>query len=148
MITFFIIPNIDITVEMFTNSEQTQGSERHTLHGTDRAIFSTEGTPASVFDGYTQYSLSEIRTEIEADEWNFRLSAITDISLAENSLTISGDKTVFIRPPFANFKIKNSLGKDGNYTVASKEYISVENKTKIILIETIPNDTIDGDFLY
>jgi hypothetical protein len=68
---------------------------------------------------------------------------ITAVDLGSNWIAIDGDMTALFAAT-DRLVISDSTGNDGEYTVSSDSYNSGEDRTEIILDETLPSDVADG----
>ena len=101
---------------------------------------------SSVPGGNTEIIVSETITDDIPDgaiEFNHN-HPVTGVSTGSDTFTIAGDHT----GEFAaddNLKIVGSTGNDGSYTVSSSSFAAGD--TTIIVNETIPDSTPDGDVI-
>jgi len=67
---YVIVPNDELTDQMVDDACETSlDTLRHTVSGDDLVLLKWVGdTPASL-EGYTQYTHSEIMTELSNEEW-------------------------------------------------------------------------------
>jgi hypothetical protein len=70
--TYVIVPFGDVTQAMIDVAAETSfATLRHTVSGDDKVILKWTGSTPSELSAYTQYTHSEILTELEAPEWNY-----------------------------------------------------------------------------
>jgi hypothetical protein len=81
---YIIVPFADVTQQMIDDCcEDSFDTLRHSLQGTDRIVLKWIGdTPASVV-GYTQYSHSEILTEMAGPDWDIEAQSSSSSSSSE-----------------------------------------------------------------
>tara|TARA_Y100000310_G_scaffold67613_1_gene62938 strand:+ start:210 stop:431 length:222 start_codon:yes stop_codon:yes gene_type:complete len=67
---YMIIPYSDVTDDMILESQETsRDTLRHTVSGDDKVILKYSGSDPIVFDSYTKYTHSQIKSEIVKEEW-------------------------------------------------------------------------------
>lgn len=122
-------PDTEYEVDVFDTLPNTD-DEEFRIENTDIGLSSSDTITDSIY--MFSYCLSG----------NF---AITDVNTGTKTFTISGNRSgVFSAGE--QFAIEDSTGNDGNYTVVSITY-SAPN-TLIVVSETIPDATVDGNILF
>ena len=74
---------------------------------------------------------------------NFATLPITGVNQGTKTFTVAGNATSNF-PVTSHFTVSGSTGNDGTYTVVSATFTS---STAIVVVESIPNATVDGDII-